>query len=67
MAYSEKEQQVIAWRKEALVKAGWEPSMALEISLDHKIDLRVAESAIKCGDPHQALYLLSLTDEPNNK
>jgi len=67
MAYSEKEQQVIAWRKDVLIKAGWEPAMAIEIAVKTNVDLRVAESAIKCGDSHQALYLLSLVDEPNNK
>lgn len=53
---------MVAWRKEMLMKAGWEPSMALEIALDNSIDLRIAEAAIQCGDPDLALYLLSLSD-----
>jgi hypothetical protein len=65
MALSDKDQQVLAWRKELLMKAGWEPSMALEIAMNFNVDLRTAEAAIKCGDPQQALYLLSLSDEPN--
>jgi hypothetical protein len=67
MAVSEKEREVIAWRKQALIDAGWEPSMALEIAVKSSIDLRIAEAAIKCGDPEQALYLLSLTDKPGNR
>lgn len=67
MAYSEKEQQVISWRKEVLIQAGWEPAMALEIAQRFNIDLRLAEAAIKCGNADQALYLLSLADEPNNR
>lgn len=54
--------KVFAWRKDCLIKAGWEPAMAMEIAKS-KIDLRVAEQAIKCGNPHKALYLLSLKDE----
>lgn len=50
-----------------LIEAGWEPAMALEIAGRTSVDLRVAEAAIKCGDSAQALYLLSLSDEPNNK
>lgn len=65
MALSDKDQQVLAWRKETLIKAGWEPSMALEIAMKFDIDLHTAEAAIKCGDAEQALYLLSLVDEPN--
>lgn len=64
MAFSEKEQEVVAWRKQSLVRAGWEPAMALEIAVKFHIDLRIAEAAIKCGDADKALYLLSLTDEP---
>lgn len=64
MEFSEKEQQVFSWRKDALIKAGWEPAVAMEIAKDFKVDLHVAESAIRCGDPKQALYLLSLSDEP---
>lgn len=41
--------------------------MALEIATDFKVDLRVAEKAIQCGDPDKALYLLSLVDELDNK
>ena len=67
MAVSEKEREVIAWRKQILIEAGWEPSMALEIAVKGNVDLRVAEAAIKCGDAEQALYLLSLTDKPGNK
>jgi hypothetical protein len=67
MEFSEKEQQVIAWRKEMLIKAGWEPAIALDISQKMHVDLRLAEAAIKCGDQSQALYLLSLSDDPNNK
>jgi len=66
MAESE-DQSVLAWRKQALINAGWEPAMAIEIAGKFHIDLRIAEKAIECGDPHQALYLLSLTDSPSNK
>jgi hypothetical protein len=67
MALSEKEQQVKAWRKEVLIRAGWEPALALHIAGKSGIDLRTAEKVIKCGDPEQALYLLSLSDRPSNK
>lgn len=67
MTISDQDQQVVAWRKEVLINAGWEPSMALEIATDFKVDLRVAEKAIQCGDPDKALYLLSLVDELDNK
>lgn len=36
--------------------------MAMDLARS-KIDLRIAETAIKCGDPEKALYLLSFTDE----
>ena len=67
MEFSEKELNVISWRKEALMRAGWEPAMALEIAQKFHVDLHVAEAAIQCGNPEQALYLLSLTDEPDNR
>lgn len=67
MALSEKDQEVFAWRKENLVRAGWEPAMALEIAGRFDIDLHTAEAAIKCGDPQQALYLLSLSDQPHKE
>jgi len=67
MEFSEKEREVIAWRKQVLIVAGWEPTMALEIAVKSNVDLRIAEAAIKCGDPEQALYLLSLTDKPGNR
>jgi hypothetical protein len=67
MAVSEKEREVIAWRKQVLIDAGWEPAMALEIAVKGSVDLRIAEAAIKCGDSEQALYLLSLTDKPGNR
>jgi len=63
MATSDKEQQVVSWRKEVLIKAGWESAAASDIAGRFNIDLRVAEAAIKCGDPKKALYLLSLSDE----
>lgn len=58
----DKDETVFSWRKECLIKAGWEPAFALEIAKS-KIDLRIAEAAILCGDPEKALYLLSLDDE----
>jgi len=58
----EKNDQVFAWRKECLVKVGWEPAAAMEIARS-KIDLRIAEAAIKCGDQEKALYILGLSDE----
>jgi hypothetical protein len=67
MILSEKEQQVVGWRKETLIKAGWEPSAALFIASKFYVDLRLAEAAIVCGDQDQALYLLSLSDKPSNK
>lgn len=67
MEFSDKELEIISWRKESLMKAGWEPSMALEIAQTFHVDLHVAQAAIQCGDPDQALYLLSLVDEPNNR
>jgi hypothetical protein len=54
--------KVFAWRKECLIKAGWEPAAAMEIAKS-KTDLRIAEKAIACGDPEKALYLLSLGGE----
>lgn len=41
--------------------------MALEIAMNTGVDLRVAEKAIKCGDPETALYLLSMVDEIDNR
>jgi hypothetical protein len=67
MALSEKEQQVVGWRKETLIRAGWEPAIALHIASKLNIDLRLAEAVIGCGDEEQALYLLSLSDKPSNK
>jgi hypothetical protein len=58
-----KDDEIAAWRKQQLVLAGWEPSIALELAYDFSLDLRLAEAAIKCGDPERALYLLSVTDE----
>jgi hypothetical protein len=64
MTVSKEDEAVIAWRKSVLIAAGWEPAMALEISIRQDVDLRIAEAAIKCGNPDKALYLLSLSDEP---
>ena len=61
---SKENEEVFAWRRDILIKAGWEASMALEIAGKTDVDLRIAEAAIKCGDPEKALYLLSLIDEP---
>lgn len=61
---SKESEEVFAWRRDVLIRAGWEASMALEIAGKPDIDLRIAEAAIKCGDPEKALYLLLLTDEP---
>ena len=61
---SKEDEEVFAWRRDVLIKAGWEPSMALEIASKLNVNLRTAEAAIKCGDPEKALYLLSLLDEP---
>ena len=57
----EKSDQVFAWRRECLIRAGWEPSTAMEIAKS-KIDLRVAEAAIECGNQKKALYILGLSD-----
>lgn len=57
----EKDEKVFAWRRECLVRAGWSSSVAMELAKS-KIDLRIAESAIKCGDEEKALYLLSVVD-----
>jgi hypothetical protein len=58
----EKSDQVFAWRRECLIKAGWEPSAAMEIAKS-SVDLRIAEAAIRCGSQKKALYILGLSDE----
>lgn len=60
--------RITEWRRECLVKAGWSEGWANEIaSMTHfKMDLRVAEAAIRCGDESLALDLLGLIPDFND-
>lgn len=56
--------KIYEWRKERLIEAGWSDEWASHIAeMSHfKMDLHVAEAAIRCGSESMALDLLGITD-----